>query len=99
MIGVESTGGSDSGCVDAAGALHHYYACNRSNGANHSRKGDYCSIMTAPTQAIPHHSRATNAGGHVHTGAQSVPFSLAVEEIGMSAKVRLLHLILPLSCR
>ena len=88
MIGTGSAGGgSDSGCVDAAGALHHYYACNRSNGSNHRLQGDYCPLMTAPTQLIPHHSRASNAGGPVHTGAQSVPYSLAVEEIGMSAKV------------
>lgn len=88
MIGTGSVGGSsDSGCVDAAGALHHYYACNRSAGSNHRLQGDYCPLMTAPTQLIPHHSRATNAGGPVHTGAQSVPYSLAVEEIGMSAKV------------
>ena len=88
MIGTGSVGeGSDIGCVDAAGALHHYYACNRSDGSNHRLQGDYCPLMTAPTQLIPHHSRATNAGGPVHTGAQSVPYSLAVEEIGMSAKV------------
>ena len=86
-IEIESTGYSDSGCVNAAGAVHHYYTCNRTNGAKHSRQGDDCSVMTAPTQAVPHHSRGTNAVGSAHSRAQSVPFSLAVEEIGMSAKV------------
>ena len=86
-IGIESTGGSDSGCVDAAGALHHYYACNRSSGTDHSHQGDSCSLTTAPTQTILQYNRASNAGGPAHTGAQSVPYSLAVEEIGMSAKV------------
>ena len=83
-IGIESTGYSDSGCVNAAGAVHHYYTCNRTNSAKHNRQGDDCSVMTAPTQAVPHHSRAVRSA---HSRAQSVPFSLAVEEIGMSAKV------------
>jgi hypothetical protein len=74
---------TDSNCVDASGAFTYYLACSRSPETKRL-KGDSVIPRKSPRS---HHRRALRGDGTGPVETRTVPFSLAVEEIGSSAQV------------
>lgn len=80
-LGLGNAWSTDSSCVDATGALTYYLACTRSPETKRL-KGD------SPKKSLGfHHRRALRGNGTGPMETRTVPFSLAVEEIGCSAQV------------
>jgi hypothetical protein len=81
--GMGNSWSTDSSCVDASGAFTYYLACSRSPETKRL-KGDRDSPRKSPGS---HHRRALRGNGTGPVETRTVPFSLAVEEIGSSAQV------------
>ena len=76
--------GANNQCNSAAGALNYYLGCSAQGNTDKMKIYDSNLGEKLRIQQTPHHRRSLSGGSR----STAVPFSLAVEEIGLTAEVR-----------
>lgn len=89
-ISRNSSGNSmgSNGFTDPSGAFNYYLQNNRNNYNNNSDKNNNNTQSNKEINGRPTHRRLLCGGMSGINGSRSVPFSSAVEQIGLSAQVR-----------